>query len=189
MREGRFKGRRTLFRGRAIDVGVEQVELPNGRSVELEIVRHPGGAAAVALDDKGRVCLLRQYRHAAGGWLWELPAGRIEPGEDPFATARRELLEEAGVDADDWTDLGALASSPGVCTEVIHLYLARALCQSTHAHEQEEVIEIHWLPLQQAIEWCLNGAIRDAKTLIGLFRAQALIGDLARIDRKGQASD
>ena len=145
-------------------------------TVDLEIIRHPGGAAAVALDAQGRVCLLRQYRHAGGGWLWELPAGKLDPGEDPFATARRELIEEAGVEAATWQPLGRMLSSPGVFTEVIHLYLGRDLTPRLLAHEGEEIIEIHWLPLDQALAWCLDGTILDAKTLIGLFRAAAVLG-------------
>jgi len=113
------------FRGRIVEVAVEQVTLPNGRPMTLEVVRHPGGAAVVALDASNRVCLLRQYRHVVGGWVWELPAGKLDPGEPPATTARRELAEEAGVEAARWNDLGRLVSSPGIFTETIHLYLAR----------------------------------------------------------------
>jgi len=176
MTDDPIASRREIFRGRIIDVALETVRLPTGQEVQLEIVRHPGGAAAVALDQDDRVCLLRQYRHAAGGWLWELPAGKLDPGETPFATARRELAEEAGVQAADWLPLGSMVSSPGVFTEVIHLYLGRHLSTQPHAHEGEEVIEIHWLPLRQALDWCLDGTIQDAKTLIGLFRAGAALG-------------
>jgi 8-oxo-dGTP pyrophosphatase MutT (NUDIX family) len=171
--------RRQVFRGKVLDVGLETVELPNGRTAELEIIRHPGGAAAVALDPAGRVCLLHQFRHAAGGWLWELPAGKIDPGEEPFATARRELAEEAGVEAAEWMDLGRLNSSPGVFTEVIYLYLARGLRPAPQEHDVHEVIEIHWVPFQQALDWCMDGTITDAKTLIGLFRAARLLSDPA----------
>jgi ADP-ribose pyrophosphatase len=166
---------RTLFRGRIISLTQERVRLPNGYQAELEIVHHPGGAAVVALDQVGQVCLLRQYRHAAGGWLWELPAGKIDNGEPPAVTARRELVEEAGQEAADWRELGFMHSSPGIFTEVVHLYLARRLTPTSIGHEREEVIEIHWLPLTQALQWCVNGTISDAKTLIGLFRAMALL--------------
>lgn len=164
--------RRPIYRGRIVDLGIETVELPNGESVELEIVRHPGGAAVVAIDTEDRVCLLRQYRHAGGGWLWELPAGKLDPGETPFSTARRELGEEAGLEADAWTDLGSMHSSPGILAEVIHLYLATGLHPVPRGHESHEVIEIHWVPMEQALDWCQDGNITDAKTLIGLFRAQ-----------------
>ena len=176
MPEHRVKERRVIFRGRVVELAVERVLLPNGQEAQLEVVRHPGGAAAVALDAEDRVCLLRQFRHAAGGWVWELPAGKVDAGETPFATARRELVEEAGVWAEEWTDLGRMHSSPGVFTEIIDLYLARGLALSGHEHERDEVIEIRWLPFAQALGWCRDGTISDAKTLIGLFRAAALLG-------------
>ncbi len=162
-----------LYKGRIIDLYLESVDLPNGRHCELEIVRHPGGAAAVALDRTDNVCLLRQFRHAAGGWLWELPAGKLDPDERPLATARRELTEEAGVAAQAWESLGAIRPSPGVFTEVVHLFLARDLEAVPAATEDHEVIEVHWLPLQEALAMAVNGDIVDAKTLVGLFRAQA----------------
>src|SRR5271170_3523023 len=96
---------RTIFRGRVILFNVETVRLPNGHLVELEIVHHPGGAAVAAVDAKQRVCLIRQFRHAAGGWIWELPAGKLEPQEPPQETARRELIEEAGTSAHSWHSL------------------------------------------------------------------------------------
>ncbi len=113
MSECQILKRESIYQGRVIELALETVELPNGDQVELEIVHHPGGAAAVALDEQDRVCLLRQFRHASQGWLWELPAGRIDAGELPFDTARRELAEEAGLQAVDWTDLGPMHSSRG----------------------------------------------------------------------------
>ena len=175
MIENKLQAGKQIYRGRVIELGLEAVELPNGRTVELEIVRHPGGAAAVALDRQGRVCLLRQYRHAANGWLWELPAGKIDSGEDPFATARRELIEEAGVTAGDWRDLGLMHSSPGVFTEIVYLYLAQRLAPAALEHEVDEVIELHWRPFDEVLAWCCDGTITDAKTLIGLFRAAAFL--------------
>jgi ADP-ribose pyrophosphatase len=175
MSEDRILKREPVFQGRVIDVAVETVEMPNGRRVELEVIRHPGGSAVVALDEQERVCLLRQFRHAGGGWLWELPAGKIDPREEPMNTARRELEEEAGVRAADWRDLGRMHSSPGVFTEVIHLWLARGLELLGHDHGPDELIEIHWLPLNQALEWCADGTVTDAKTLVGLYRTSALL--------------
>src|SRR5678816_62049 len=98
--------RKIIYEGRVIKVSVDNVQLPNGVHVPLEIVRHPGGAAVVAIDAQKRVCLLRQYRHAAGGYIYELPAGKLEPGEPPEAPARRELVDEASVSATNWSSLG-----------------------------------------------------------------------------------
>src|SRR5262249_19706418 len=104
------------FTGRVIRVTTDEVVLPNGHRALLEVVHHPGGAAAVALDASSRVCLLRQYRYVACGWLWELPAGKLEPREPPLATARRGLTEEAGASASHWQSLRTWPSSPGVFT-------------------------------------------------------------------------
>lgn len=164
------------YRGRVVDVDVESVRLPGGVEAELELVRHPGGAAVVAVDAGQQVCLLRQYRHAAGGWLWELPAGKRDRGEDPEETARRELAEEAGLRARTWSGLGDILSSPGVFTEVIHLYLARDLQAVERCPEPHEVFEVHWLALREAAAWALDGRIRDAKTVIGLCRAATRLG-------------
>lgn len=166
---------RARFRGKIVDVGVERVRLPNGRHVDLEVIRHPGGAATVAIDSRRRVCLLRQYRHVADGWLWELPAGKVDPGEGPAATAERELAEEAGLMAATWDSLGHLHSSPGVFAEVIHLFLARGLSEVDLGHDADEVIEVHWIALERVLKWCLNGTITDAKTLVGLYRADAFL--------------
>lgn len=160
-----------VYRGKIIDLCLEQVTLPNGAAAELEIVRHPGGAAIVAVDGKGRLCLLRQFRHAAGGWLWELPAGKLEPGEPPLVTAQRELQEEAGVRAGRWDALGRIISSPGVFTEVVHLFLARDLAAAPADAELHEVFEIHWIPFAEAMARARAGEITDAKTLAGLLRA------------------
>jgi 8-oxo-dGTP pyrophosphatase MutT (NUDIX family) len=166
-----MSARERVFSGIVVSVDAGPVELPDGRTAYYEIVRHPGGAAVVALDAAGRVCLLRQFRPAGGGWIRELPAGRLEPGEPPDLTASRELLEEAGCEARQWESLGSILSSPGVFDEVIHLYLARDLVQRESRHEQHEVIEVHWVALEEAVRQAVQGEIRDAKTVIGLMRA------------------
>ena len=165
-----------IYHGKIVDLCLERVTLPSGVQAEFEIVHHPGGAAAVALDKEGRVCLLRQYRHAAGSWLWELPAGKLDPGETPLVTARRELQEEAGRRAARWESLGSVISSPGVFTEVVHLFLARELSDVPARHEAHEVFEAHWFPFPDALTLAGTGEITDAKTLAGLFRVERFLG-------------
>ncbi len=160
------------YQGRVISVTTDEVVLPNGHRTVLEVVHHPGGAAVAALDTEGRVCLLRQYRYVAGGWLWELPAGKLEPREPPLATAQRELIEEAGVSATQWHDLGVCLPSPGVFGERLYLYMARELTPAQRAHEHSEVIQVHWVALEEACGWALDGTISDCKTALGLLRAR-----------------
>ena len=164
-----------LFRGRIITLEQQEVELPNGVRTELEIVRHPGGAVIVAVDDRQRVCLLRQYRYAVGEWLWELPAGKIDHGEPPGETARRELREEAGRMARNWRELGYMIASPGVFTERVWCYLATDLEPVPTAHEAEEVIAVHWLDFDEAVAMAMDGRISDAKSVIALCRARAVL--------------
>lgn len=163
--------RKEIFSGRVIKVSVDEVQLPNGMRIPLELVRHPGGAAAVAIDADDRVCLLRQYRHAANGFIYELPAGKLEPDEPPEVTVRRELAEEAAVQAAQWEPLGAYLSSPGVFTEIIHLYMATGLTRAEAAPEADEVFQVEWWPLRQAVDRALSGELTDAKTIIGILRA------------------
>jgi ADP-ribose pyrophosphatase len=162
--------RRRLYTGEVVTLDVAQVRLPNGHVARLEIVGHPGGAAVVALNGAGEVCLLHQYRHVAGGWLWEVPAGKLD-GKTPDATARAELAEEAGLEAHRWESLGQVISSPGVYTEVVHLYLAEDLVPVTARPEHDEVFEVAWVPLAEALRRALEGDIVDAKTVIALERA------------------
>jgi 8-oxo-dGTP pyrophosphatase MutT (NUDIX family) len=167
------------FSGRIIRVTTDEVLLPNGHRSLLEVVHHPGGAAAVALDGSQRVCLLRQYRYAVDDWLWELPAGKLEPDEPPLGTAQRELREEAGVRAAHWQRLGSCLSSPGVLTERVHLFLASGISPADLAHERAEVIEVHWVPLIEACQWALDGTVSDCKSIVGLLRARAAAGRTA----------
>jgi len=163
--------RKIIHAGAVVNLGLETVVLPNNETLQLEVVRHPGGAAVVAIDDSGRVCLLRQYRHAAGGWLWELPAGKIDTPETPDHTVKRELREEAGVTADHWQALGSFLSTPGFCDERIYLYRATGLHSVAADRHPHEVIEVHWKAFGDALAMCRSGEIEDGKTLLGLMRA------------------
>ena len=163
-----------IHRGRLIQLNLESVTLPDGRRIELEIVRHPGGAVIAAVNGQNEVCVLRQYRHATReGFIWELPAGCTDPGDPtPLTTAQRELREEAGVRAGQWRELGPIYPTPGFCDEVLHLFLARDLDHTARDPQQDEVIEVHWLPLEDAAAMALDGRIQDSKTIAGLLRAR-----------------
>jgi len=164
---------RPVFRGRIIELRVEEVTLPNGHRVTLEIVHHPGAAAIVAVDAAGAVPLLRQYRHAVGGYIWEVPAGTLGPDEAPEACARRELREETGLVAAQWSALGSIVTTPGFCDERIHLFLARELGDAAQALDADEVLTVERVPLARALDMVRDGAIEDAKSIAALTRAAA----------------
>lgn len=176
--------RRLIHPGRLIKVYEDEARLPDGRTLSLDIVRHPGGAVIVCVNAQREVCLIRQFRHATlkpdtDGWIWELPAGVLEPGEPPQETAKRELIEEAGVQGKDWHDLGVIWSTPGFCDEQLHLFYAAADVIGEAQPEGDEFIEVHWLPLEQAVSQALSGEIPDAKTVIALVRAAAYLDQTA----------
>ncbi len=164
-----------IYSGRVIDLDLVDVDLPNGHRTSLELISHPGGAAVVALNERQEVCLLYQYRQAAEGWLWEVPAGKLD-GKPPEQTARAELAEEAGLTARDWRSLGTVVSSPGVFKEVVHLYLAQNLTPVPPNPEPSEVYEIAWISLKEALRQALTGELRDAKSVIALCRAAHCVG-------------
>jgi ADP-ribose pyrophosphatase len=169
------ENKRNLYRGKIVNLYQENVTLPNGTRIEFEIVEHPGGAAVVALDEHNRVCLLRQYRPVMQGWMWELPAGKLDREEPPLITAKRELEEEAGLRAILWTSLGKMISSPGVFTEIVYLYMAQNFEHVPVDTETHELIEVHWIPFQKALTMASADEITDGKTLAGLFRAEQKI--------------
>lgn len=168
---------REIYKGRIVNLRIERVTLPNGTVVDLELMDHPGASAIAAVDEQQRVFLIRQYRYAAGGYIWELPAGVLGPGEPPHDCAARELREEAGVEAEDLLQLGTIFATPGFCNERIHLFLARRLREAAHAHEPDEVItEIRRVPMPEALAMIRRGEIVDGKTVAGLHLAAAELG-------------
>jgi ADP-ribose pyrophosphatase len=168
MADGR---RHDLYRGSVLHLTRERVALPNGHETDLEIIRHPGASAVVPLTATREVILIRQYRHAGGGFLIEVPAGKLDAGEPPELCAARELTEEAGVIAGRLTHLGSILTTPGFTDEVIHLYLGEDLVEATTHHEPSEVITPLRRPLSVCLEMIASGEIADSKTICALFLA------------------
>lgn len=164
--------RREVLKLGVVDLGVERAELPNGVTVDLAVVRHPGASAIVALDQNRRVTLLRQWRHAVGGWLWEIPAGCRGAGESALACAARELSEEAGLGARRWDHLGSIVTIPSFCDERIELYLARELNDVPGELDHDEVINAAWIDFEEALAMISRGEMVDAKSIVALLRTR-----------------
>ena len=165
-----------LHQGPIIRLHEDTVEFPDGSTGTLDIVRHPGASAIVPmLDDPSsldpRVLLIRQFRHAVGGWIWEIPAGRLDAGEKehPERAAARELTEETGYTAARLERLTSIVTTPGFSDEIIHLFLATGLAPGPHHREQDEFMEMHEVRWSEAMRMARSGGIRDAKTLVGLM--------------------
>ena len=163
---------REVYRGPVFSVTTDDVLEPTGVRARRDVVRHSGSVVILAVDENRRepsVLLERQYRHAAGRLLYELPAGRIDEGEKPLRAAKRELLEETGYSAGSWKRILYFWASPGFVDETMSVYLARNLLGGTAQPEDDEVIQIQFLPLKKAVEMVLDNTIRDAKTIAGLL--------------------
>jgi 8-oxo-dGTP pyrophosphatase MutT (NUDIX family) len=161
-----------VYDGKVIKVAVERVRYANGREYDIDFVRHPGASAVVAVDDDNRVCLVRQYRHGVNDFMWEIPAGKLDPGEAPDACAERELAEETGITASRWTSMGIYVPAPALFTEVIHMYLARGLKVGAARPDDDEELDLQWMPFEEAVEHVQRGDWNDGKTAFGLMRAQ-----------------
>lgn len=161
-----LRGSELLHEGRVFRLFHERLVLPSGLEQSLDLVDHPGAVAIVALDARGRMLLVRQYRHAVGDWTLEIPAGRLEADESIEEAARRELEEETGFEAAEWSLLRSIVPAAGFCSEVIHLFLAtslRPIPGGGAAADDDEELEVDW----RRPEELLDGENRDAKTLIG----------------------
>lgn len=174
-----------VYQGRLVDLRLDTVELPSGSRAKREIVEHRGAVAIVALDAEGEVLLVRQYRKAAEGTLLEVPAGTLDAGEEPADCAQRELQEETGYRAGRMERIGGFYTSPGFCTEFIHLFLATDLEASPLPTDADEAIELLCLPITDAPKLIVSGEICDAKTIAGLLTVLALHPELKR-SRQGQ---
>ncbi|HNU83265.1 MAG: NUDIX hydrolase [Acidobacteria bacterium] len=165
--------RRRVYDGRVVRVDVERVRLPKGSECELEIIRHSGAAAVVPLTAAGEAVLVRQYRHATGDWLLEVPAGKLDPGESPEHCARRETAEETGLAAGELVPLGWIWTTPGFTDERIWLYLARDLRPVPQDLQGDEDLDVVRLPLSEAVAMATDGRLVDGKSVCALLRAAA----------------
>jgi len=174
MQKPELIGREVVYKGKIVTVHRDTLR-QNGHTVEREVVEHADSVAVVALDERSRVLLVRQYRHPVGELLWELPAGLLDaPDEDPLAAARRELAEETGVRADRWEPLVELHPSPGMTGEHVRIFLARELSEGDVDREADEDLESAWVPLTEAVNRVRGGGITNGLAVAGLLAAAAL---------------
>ena len=159
---------KNIYTGKVLILNIESVPLPNGETTDLEIIRHPGAAAIVPMREDGTVVLIRQFRHAVGGYIYEIPAGKLHPGEDPPDCAARELEEEIGYRANNLEFVTSIFTAPGFTDEVIHIYKAMDLIPGQQQLDRDEVLEIVEWPLDVAMARIRDQTIRDAKTIVGL---------------------
>jgi ADP-ribose pyrophosphatase len=171
-RLSRVVSSKVVFAGPVFSVSTDHVQEPDNVRARRDVIRHSGSVVVLAVDDSGRVpsvLLERQYRYAADARMWELPAGRIDPGEEQLAAARRELLEETGYTARRWQRALSFFVSPGFLDERMHVFLARSLQSGTAQPEEDERITVRFFPLPQAVKMAMSGRIIDAKTLASIF--------------------
>ena len=166
----------TIFDGKIIKVKKDQAELPGGGQAVREVVEHPGGVCVLALDEDGSVALVRQFRYPIQQQLLELPAGKLEYGEDHYAAAVRELSEETGLEAEEWTYLGYMLPTPGYCTERIHMYLARKLKRKKQHLDADEFLDVLTVPFETLAEQVMDNTITDGKTVAATLKTKILLG-------------
>lgn len=166
----------SVFQGRLLNVKRDRVRLPDGKEAHREYIVHPGAVVILALTDQDELVMERQYRYPLGRDFFELPAGKIDAGEDPADTARRELAEETGYTAQEWKRLAVIHPSIGYSNERIEIFLARKLGLTQSSPDEEEFLEVFTLPLRTAIEWVRSGAITDTKSIAALFWAEKIAG-------------
>jgi ADP-ribose pyrophosphatase len=165
----------TLYKGKVFDLVSEKITLTNGNTTHMDIIRHPGASAIIPMIDRHTVILLRQYRHAIGSDIWEIPAGTLEKNETPDACAKRELIEETGYLGTQWENLGKIIPVPGYSDEIIHVFLASHLLPAQQNLDTNEIIDVHKIKISSALEMIYNGEIYDGKTVSGLLLAAAYL--------------
>ena len=166
----------TVFTGRVFSVSVDKVLLENGKTGEREVLHHHGGACIAALTPENEIYMIRQFRYAMGQELWELPAGKLEPGEDPEKAAHRELAEECGLMADTMRDIGPVYPSVGYDSEIIYCYLAQNLTPCEMHLDEDEFLNVDRIPFDELYSRCLSGEITDAKTVVSVLKTKLLLG-------------
>jgi ADP-ribose pyrophosphatase len=171
MNKAKVNAIQPIHEGRVFRLQKENITLPNGVTLNIDIIRHPGASAIVPMSDEGEVVLIRQYRHATGGFIWEIPAGTLEKGEPPLACARRELVEETGFSAQVFYKLGEIVPVPGYSDERIHLFMAKGLRPASQNLDRDELLDVHKVPFNEAINMIKRGEIVDGKSIAGLLLA------------------
>ncbi len=166
------------YQGAFLEMVTEEVQLPNGKTATLDLIRHPGASAVVPFADPEQVLLIRQYRYAAGGTIYEVPAGKLESGEEPAACAARELEEETGRRAGRIEPLGSILTTPGFTDEKIHLFAAFDLEVVPMKLDEDEIIEVVPMRFDEALDLVWSGGLPDAKSALALIRAARLLGRL-----------
>jgi ADP-ribose pyrophosphatase len=161
-----------VHQGRVFTLVTENITLSNGTTFDIDIIHHPGASAIVPLTAQNTVILIRQYRHAVGDYIWEIPAGTLDPGESPAACAKRELTEETGFLANQLKKLGEITPVPGYSDERIHIFLATELSPAEQNLDKDEMLNVHEISFDNAMEMIYKGEIQDSKTIAGLFMAK-----------------
>ncbi len=170
-----FLSREVIFEGRVFTVTKDIVALENGTQATRELTHHNGGACIVPYTDKGEIYMVRQFRYPFGKEVWELPAGKLEKGEDPFLAAQRELEEECGVTAKNYVSLGEFYPTVGYCTETIYMWVATDLTKTQMNLDEDEFLTPDTFPLETAYQMVMNGEICDGKTIAGILKLHALV--------------
>lgn len=163
-----------IHRGKIVNLRVDSVELPNGKLAMREVVEHVGAVAVVPVTNEGEVLMVRQYRHPVGEILLEIPAGKLDPGEEPDHCIERELLEETGTVAEKTSLIFSFYTSPGFSDELLHIYVAEGLTYRGQQLDEDEFLELQRVPLEEAVEMIVRGEIKDAKTIVGILAVKNL---------------
>lgn len=160
-----------VYDGRLLKVYLDTVELVNSKTSWREVIRHPGAVVVVPIDSEGNIHLVRQFRYPYGKAVLEVPAGKLEFGEEPFPAAQRELSEEIGASAEEWTEMGEMLPTPGFCDELQHVYLAQGLTFGATHPDEDEFLEQVTMPLEEAVAMAVDGRLEDSKTVAAILRA------------------